>query len=609
MMDGFRVSGRLAAVLIAVPSLLITPVLAADIRVAQDGPVRLMPRRDLSNPVPQTPPPQAGAPSAPQEEAEPQSDIQVKDLGSVDPEAVGTLDAASGGFSANMWSGTPRSTIQRLIGSVPAEIRSPVMRGLAERLLLTAAALPPADPASPGDGAVRSILSLRVERLQAMGLVDAARALIEASPTRSRDPELVRLYVENLLLANDLGGACTATKRDAGKLVSHFWQRMKIFCQLLAGNNDKAQFAANILAENPDADDKPFLAIVDMMEQKRPARLDSLPSPTPLHLAMLRSVNAPLPADVLDKASPPILRAIGISPNADLDLRLRAAERAALVGAIAIDRLAQIYMSIEFSENELNSALSTAEKNWTPRGRALLYRSARMQTVPTAKAAVIQKAFQLARQDGQLLLLMRLYRDILKAIPVSADLAWFAGEAAKGLLALGEQDAARPWVTLLRERELRDQDARTARDRLWALAIMAGDDRYRVDDAESMSAWLNVLREEEPDLAYERAGLALELMQAVGIQVPAPYWQTLLQPPRRSPVLVPPPAFTPALEEAVRGGRLGESVLLSILMLGPDGTLGAEASLLRDVIVALRTTGLEKEGRTLALEAALANGL
>jgi hypothetical protein len=442
-----------------------------------------------------------------------------------------------------------------------------------------------------------------------MGLVDAAKALIEASPTRSRDPELVRLYVENLLLANDLGGACAAAKRDAGKLVSHFWRRMTIFCQLLAGDSDGAQFGANILAENPDADDKPFLAIVDMMEQKRPARLDSLPSPTPLHLAMLRSMNAPLPADVVENAAPPILRAIGISPNADLDLRLRAAERAALVGAIAVNRLAQIYMSIEFSESELNSALSTAEKNWTPRGRALLYRSARMQTVPTAKAAVIQKAFQLARQDGQLLLLMRLYRDILKEIPVSADLAWFAGEAAKGLLALGERDAARPWVTLLRERELRDQDARTARDRLWALAIMAGDDRYRVDDAESMSAWLNVLREEEPDLAYERAGLALVLMQAVGIQVPASYWQTLLQPPRRSPVLVPPPAFLPALEEAVRGGRQGESVLISILMLGSDGTLGAEASLLRDVIVALRTSGLETEGRTLALEAALVNGL
>jgi hypothetical protein len=608
MTDGFRANGRLVAALIVAPTLLLTSAAAADVQVAQEGPVRLMPRRDLSTPFPPSTEPGQPAPAAPQD-AEPPSDIQVKDLGSVDPGAVGTLDAGSGGFRADMWSGTPRSTIQRLIGSVPGEIRSPVMRSLAERLMLTAAALPPADGGAVGDDAKRSILSLRVERLQEMGLVDAAKALIEAAPTRASDPDLVRLYVENRLLANDLGGACTVAKRDAGKLVSHFWQRIGVFCQLLAGDNDGAQLGANVLAENAEFDDKPFLALVDMMAHNRPAPLESLPSPTPLHLAMLRSINAPVPADVVDKAPPPILRAIGISPNADLDLRLRAAEKAAFAGAIAVSRLAQIYMSIDFSKDELNSALSTAQQNWTPRGRALLYRSARLQTVPTAKAAVLQKAFQLGRQDGQLLLLVRLYRDILKDIPVSADLAWFAGEAAKGLLALGERDAARPWVTLLRERQLRDQESRVARDRLWALAVMAGDERYRVDDAESMGAWLAVLREEEPDLAFERAGLALALMQGLGIQVPASYWQALLQPPRRSPALMPPAAFLPALEDGVRGGRLGEAVLISILMLGPDGTLGADASVLRDIVVALRTIGLDRDGRSLALETALVNGL
>lgn len=606
MMDGFRANGRLLAALVVAPSLVIASVAAADVRLAPEGPVRLMPRRDLSMPVPPSVRPgEEGA--GPTQEAAPPSEIQVKDLGSIDPEAVGTLDEASGGFGAGMWLGTPRSTIHRLIGSIPAEIRSPVMRSLAERLLLTAAALPAAEKAAGGD--THSVLARRVERLTAMGLIDEARALILASPTRSSDPVLVRLRVETLLLANDLGGACSTAKRDAARRADSYWQRVAIFCQLLAGDRDGAQLGVNIFAETPDFDDKAFLSIADMMAQNRPVRIESLPSPTALHLAMLRSVNAPLPADAVEKATPPLLRAIGISPNVDLDLRLRAAERAALVGAIDSGRLAQIYMSVEFGESELNTALSTAQQNWTPRGRALLYRSARRQTVPTARAAVIQKAFELARTDGQLLLLVRLYRDLLKDIPVSADMAWFAGEAAKGLLALGERDAARPWVTLLRERQLRDQEARVSRDRLWALALLAGDDRYRVDDAESMTAWLGALGEEESELAYERAGLALVLMQAAGQQVPEQYWQTLLQPPRRSPVLVPPPAYGPALKNAMRARRIGETVLLSILMLGPDGTLGADAALLHDVVVALRTVGLDREGRTLALEAALVNGL
>jgi hypothetical protein len=328
---------------------------------------------------------------------------------------------------------------------------------------------------------------------------------------------------------------------------------------------------------------------------------------------MLRSANMPVPPDAVDHAKPDVLRAIGISPNTDLDLRLLAAEEAALAGAIGTARLSQIYMSISFSEDELNTALSTAESNWTPRGRALLYRAARMQTVPTAKAAVIQKAFALAREDGQLLLLVRLYRDMLKGIPVSADLAWFAGEAAKGLLALNERAAARPWLTLLRERQHRDQDARAARDRLWALAILAGDDRYGVDDEAAMTAWLDALRaqeaEETRNRAYDRAGFALVLMQAVGYAVPESYWQRLLHPDGRLPVLNPPPAFVPAMENAVRGGRLGETILLSILMVGGEGTRDADPTLLRDVISALRSAGLEQEGRALALEAALANGL
>ena len=608
MTDGFRVSRAIRTVLALALSIAVAPVAAADLRVAQDGPVRLMPRRDLSTPVPPSSEPDATAPGLPQDAAPP-PEIQVKDLGSVDPEAVGTLDAASGGFGADMWLGTPRATIQRLIGAIPAEIRSPVMRSLAERLLLTAAAMPPAAGAAPDDVGRRSVLSQRAERLQAMGLIEAAKALIQAAPTRARDPDLVRLHVENLLLANDLGGACYAAKRDAGQIASPFWQRMTIFCQYLAGDKEGALLGANVLADAPDYEDKAFVAMIDMMGHGNPVKIESLPSPTPLHLAMLRSANAPLPADAVENAAPPVLRAIGTSPNADLDIRLRAAERAALAGAVDVERLAQIYMSIEFDETELNNALSAAQQNWTPRGRALLYRSARRQSVPTAKAAVIQKAFELARTDGQVLLLVRLYRDLLKSIPVSADMAWFAGEAAKGLLALGERDSARPWVTLLRERQLRDPEARVARDRLWALGVLAGDDRYRIDDAESMSAWLAALQEGEADLAYHRAGLALVLAQAVGHPVPEQYWQTLVQPSQRLPVLVPPPAFWPAIENAARAGRVGETVLLAILMLGPDGTLGADAALLRDVVMALRAVGLERDSRTLALEAALVNGL
>ncbi|MEM9682927.1 MAG: hypothetical protein AAF942_06660, partial [Pseudomonadota bacterium] len=168
MTAGSRARKRPIALAFLLSSLIAGTAVASEMQVAQEGPVRLMPRRDLSTPIP---PAQDGQPAVPSGAEQPPSDIQVKDLGTVDPEAVGTLDLANGGFPSDIWLGTPRTTIRRLIGSIPPGIRSPVMRSLAERLLLTAAALPPADAAAqPGDTKPSaSMLALRAGRLQAMG--------------------------------------------------------------------------------------------------------------------------------------------------------------------------------------------------------------------------------------------------------------------------------------------------------------------------------------------------------------------------------------------------------------------------------------------------------
>jgi len=248
MTDGFRTDKRFLAALIVVPALLSASAGAAELRVAQDGPVRLMPRRDWTTPVPLPTQPATPGTSAPGQTPadQPPPDIQIKDLGSVDPEAVGILDASNGGFSAGMWAGTPRATIRRLIGAIPDDIHSPVMRSLADRLLLTAAALPPADGEAEKaeDG---TVLALRAGRLQAMGLVDRSKALIVASPLRSSDPALIRLLVENMLLGNDLGGACDESRRQGDRLTSTFWQRLTVFCQILSGENEAAQLGANVL--------------------------------------------------------------------------------------------------------------------------------------------------------------------------------------------------------------------------------------------------------------------------------------------------------------------------------------------------------------------------
>lgn len=571
-------------------------------RLAQEGPVRLMPRRDFSKP------PAEREPDTPDQDTPP-PEIQVQDLGEVDSEAVGVLDSDSGGFGTEMWEGTPRDLIERLLKSIPATITSPVLRSLTRRLLLSASVVPEAPEDAKAAGRKPTILSQRIARLQAMGLVGDANRLIAVSPTRQRDPDIVRLNVENMLLAHDVGGACNEARRDPNRLVQPYWQKLSVFCQVLGGNADAARFGAKILAENPDFDDNAFLALVDRLGGADHIKIKSLPKPTALHLAMLRSANIGVPTDAVAKAPPSVLRAIGTSPHTALDLKLEAAERAALVGAITPARLGEVYSSVEFDDDELANALTIAEKKRTPRGRALLYRAAGKQPVPTAKAAVIRKAFELARSDGQVPLVVRLYRKILTGVPVSAELAWFAGDAARGLLALGDTEAAEPWLSLLRARANRDPEARTAQDAMWALALIAGEERYRIDDAKALAAWLAVQRTLDPETAEHRAGLALTLVKALGAKVPQRYWQDLVQPPKRHNASMPQSAFPQALEQAAKGDRTAETVLLLVLMAGSAAPAENEAGLLEGAISALRTVGLEAEARSLALEAALAHGL
>ncbi len=574
----------------------------SSVRLAQEGPIRLMPRRDRPRP------PVERETETP-DESTPPPEIQVQDLGEVDSEAVGVLVRETGGFGSEMWSGTPRDLIERLLKSIPSTMTSPVLRSLARRLLLSAAVVPEAAEEAKAAGRKATILSQRIARLQAMGLVSDANRLIAVSPTRQRDPDIVRLSVENMLLAHDVGGACNEARRDPDRLVQPYWQKLMAFCQVLNGNAAAARFGAKILAEDSEFDDNAFLALVDRLGGDDHIRIRSLPKPSALHLAMLRSANIGVPADAVAKAPPPVLRAIGTSPHTELDLKLDAAERAALVGAITPERMGEVYSSVEFDDDELANALTIAEEKRNARGRALLFRAAGRQAVPTAKAAVMQKAFELARADGQVPLVVRLYRRILTDLPVSAELAWFAGDAARGLLALGDTEAAEPWLSLLRARANRDPEARAAQDGMWALALIAGEERYRIDDAKALARWLAAQRARDPEAADRRAGLAISLLKALGGPVPERYWQDLVQPPQRQNVSMPQPVYPQALAQAAKGNRVAETVLLLVLMAGSAPPAENEAGLLHDAVSALRAIGMETEARALALEAALAHGL
>ena len=532
--------------------------------------------------------------------------IKVDQLLTPDSEVVGTLEKEMGGFGHEMWRGTPRSLIDNLLPQLPIAIRSPTLRDLARRLLLSMSIVPPRD-ASDFEG--KSLIAMRVEQLQAMGLIGAAAELISAAPTRDTDPDLLRAKVDNLFLFNDLGGACDVVRRQGNRLIEEYWQRSLVFCQALEGDVDGAVLGASLLAEDGDVDDPVFFALVDVLTNGRSVSVDSLTQPTPLHLAMLRTANIQIPSDALDRGSPALLRSIGLSPNAVRELRLDAAEWAAVLGAIPPGRLGQVYAGADFEVGELDNALSIADSQRNSRGRALLYQAAVLQSVPMAKAAVLQQAWRLAREDKIYPLAVRLYEPLILETPALSGLGWFAADAARALFALHHPAAAQPWLNLLRQETLRDSEAKRAADAFWSILEVTSGSKITFLDSETFFSWQSALRELSPESAIARTTLALAIFEALGYDIDPEYWRSLLNTIRRPTASTPDPVLRRTLREASENGRIGETVLLGLLVLGREGLDGVDPWHLHDVLAALRKVGLETEARSIALEAMLAAGL
>ena len=380
-----------------------------EVQARQDQPILLTPPQKLAPPpgassppvpaaVPFQPPTPAPAP-APTPPSEPAaassvlpvaatqrpSGVKIDSLQSIDPDTTGTLTASQGGFGADMWLGTERDIVEKLLPQLPVSAPSAAMRDLMRRLLLSAARVP------EGTSKGVSLLAIRAKLLSAMGDLVSLNTLLNATPGRSRDQELVRVETEARFLSNDNARACALAGGQIRDDNVPYWQKAFLFCQALAGEHGKASLGVSVMREAGEKDEV-FFALIESLGTGVPAILDSLSDPTPLHLAMARVAKAKLPDDVISSNHPGVLRTIAISPNASVGLRLEAAERAELAGALPVDSLRQIYSSISFSEQDLANPPSRAEPEGGPMTRALLYHPSPIQTVTPPPARAVARA-------------------------------------------------------------------------------------------------------------------------------------------------------------------------------------------------------------------------
>ena len=597
------------------------PSVATNWRLAQVGPpikLERPPRRERTEPPVKSEPAADPAPIA-TPAGEPvfgrTGTVEVDTLDIVDPDSVGLLDPSQGGFGADLWKGTRKALVERLLPKLATATPSRFSRDLMLKLLLSRAPAPRS--AAPGAAETvqgsRSLLTLRVERLLALAEVESAVKLLRLAPAETAGEAHARVEVDSLFYQNDNPGACAKVRGFVRQYRGGFWQQANAFCLALAGDHARSSMVADILREREADIGSAFFTLVDALGGDERAVVESLPDPGALRLAMMRAANRRLPDDAIASGRPNVLRAVSLSPNADLALRLDAAERAFAVGALSITELTELYGAVEFSPEQLANPLTAAETGWGPRARALLLRAAAGADQGTARAEILRRAWDLSREKGSHAIMLGASVPVLATIEPAAGLIWFAADAARTLFGTGMTIEAMAWYRLAESDSKANEEARRVADALWPLALIADDQNELAWRPDGLAAWQAATKRSGGDgaAARRRALMVYSVLQALGKPVGPGEWTKLLGAASATdPDIAPAPdaALWHALGQASEQRQLGLTVLLTLLALGESGAGAAHPLTVSKAIVALESVGLGREARGLALEAVSGTG-
>ena len=578
--------------------------------------------------------------------------ITVNWLEAVDPDAIGLIGEDQGGFPLTLWRGAQWSVVSGLMPRMPAGLGSPALRDMARRLLISRASVPVGKPLDA------NFVALRIERLLAMGDVGNALALLKITPDERRDEALARTRIEALFFDSNNADACKAVLNAIRDYSGIYWPQAQAFCLALSGSHARASMIADLLREREDEIEKVFFAAIDALAGAKGGKSPALTAPSALHLSMMRAAGLRFPAEIVQTAQASVLRVVALAPNAALDIRLIAAEKAHRIGALTDDEVVRFYMSIPFSKAALSGPISAAEESWTPRTRALLVRAAAVQSVALAKAEVLRRAWQLGQERDGYAEITGTSVPVVAGIEPAAELLWFAKDAGRVLFAAGRTDRALAWYQIAAADSQRIEEARDAEAVLWPLAVLAdsitdtrqntdGENRDGTDrdgagnivmrpigtnavpvDADRLRSWFEEHRQvdaqsdtqADTQAVSRQATAFFTLLEATGRSVPGALWQSLLDRPFTGDAGGGAggdageggglnAVWTHSLEASSMDARLGETVLLATVGAGDAGDKGLSLADAARMIVALRRVGLEAEARRLAVETAMAAGL
>ena len=531
--------------------------------------------------------------------------IQVDRLEAIPVDDIGTLTPETGGFPADLWSGSPRATVLRLLGLLPGPSRFHVLNDLRRRLLLTAAAAP-----GDGNGEEGRVLRARAGALFRAGDLAALSGLLDRLPPDHDREDLHQLAVTTRLLVRDPSGSarqrgCTDASHWLARSRDPFWQKVKIACDAAAGNWSGVDYATRILIELGHEEDR-FLLLAD-------AALQQLDEPVELAAGELEGIDgAMLVLGRLALADPDIARLPAwilagyqqSEPPLPEELRIALAQATERAGLLPTHDLVAVYLAPAARSDPSQQGEPGMEASGESDGTDAVRRPIELVLAmlshesPVARAQATRRVLERARARGTVADVGRLHT---LQTPIHPDpaLGWFAADAALLHVAAGDSGQAGPWLALAERESTASPAGEAGWHRVWPMLRIAAGGEILDRSAARLESWLAAV---DTPAARQRAARLLALMEALGEDVPWTVWRDLAEVHGEAAA---GPALPRALSAAVEAGRLGEALAFVLVLAGPGEPGTRSTGNLVSAVAALRELGLEREARQLALDIAL----
>lgn len=257
-------------------------------------------------------------------------EITVTRLDGSNPDLAGTITAGKARLPRDLWTDSETATITQNILQTPA--RLPAMNKLLQRILV--AQLRPPQDADMHRG---KLFLARTDRLLDMGALEPARNLLMAAG--GREPDQFRRLFDIALLEGEEALACERMISTPGIAPS---LSARIFCLAHSGDWAAASIGLNGGEDLGLLDETQIQLLTHFLHDAYVDSGEQLPPPepvTPLEFRIHEAIGQPLPTQHLPLA----FAQSDLRANSGWKARLEAAERLARAGAIAPEKLRQIY--------------------------------------------------------------------------------------------------------------------------------------------------------------------------------------------------------------------------------------------------------------------------